>query len=108
FNLRGDQRTLGEQSRKEGGKIFGSGSRTPVAISILVKDGSDQHEIHYHDIGDYLSQKDKLNIISDFGDISAIDWKEIIPDDNNDWLNQRDPNYQKYPVMAGEQESVFI
>ncbi|HEN0300445.1 TPA: DEAD/DEAH box helicase [Streptococcus agalactiae] len=108
FNLRGDQRTLGEQSRKEGGKIFGSGSRTPVAISILVKDGSDQHDIHYHDIGDYLSQKDKLNIISDFGDISAIDWQEITPDDNNDWLNQRDPNYQKYPVMAGEQESVFL
>lgn len=37
FNLRGDQRTLGEISRKEGGKIFGSGSRTPVAITILVK-----------------------------------------------------------------------
>ncbi|MEY8700853.1 type ISP restriction/modification enzyme [Streptococcus ferus] len=108
FNLRGDQRTLGEQSRKEGGKIFGSGSRTPVAISILVKDGSDSHEIHYHDIGNYLSQKEKLNIISDFGDISAIEWQEITPDDNNDWLNQRDPNYQKYSVMAGEQDSVFL
>lgn len=108
FNLRGDQRTLGEQSRKEGGKIFGSGSRTPVAISILVKDGSDSHEIHYHDIGDYLSQKEKLNIISDFGDISAIEWQEITPDNNHDWLNQRDPNYQKYAVMAGEQDSVFL
>ncbi|WP_312315023.1 type ISP restriction/modification enzyme [Streptococcus parasuis] len=108
FNLRGDQRTLGEQSRKEGGKIFGSGSRTPVAISILVKDGSDNHEIHYHDIGDYLSQKDKLNIISDFGDISSLDWRTIVPDENNDWLNQRDPNYQKYAIMAGEQDSVFL
>ncbi|MGQ7689509.1 DEAD/DEAH box helicase [Streptococcus suis] len=108
FNLRGDQRTLGEQSRKEGGKIFGSGSRTPVAISILVKDSSDNHEIHYHDIGDYLSQKDKLNIISDFGDISAIDWQEITPDDNNDWLNQRDPNYQKYVSLAGDDDSVFL
>lgn len=37
FNLRGDQRTQGELSRKEGGKIFGSGSRTPVAITILLK-----------------------------------------------------------------------
>lgn len=107
FNLRGDQRTIGEQSRKEGGKIFGSGSRTPVAISILVKDGSDQHDIHYHDIGDYLSQNDKLNIISDFGDISAIDWQEITPDDNNDWLNQRDPNYQKYVQISGESLSPF-
>src|SRR5699024_3941381 len=36
FNLRGNQRTSGELSRKEGGKIFGSGSRTPISITILV------------------------------------------------------------------------
>ena len=29
YNLRGNQRTSGELSRKEGGKIFGSGSRPP-------------------------------------------------------------------------------
>lgn len=108
FNLRGDQRTLGEQSRREGGKIFGSGSRTPVAISILVKDGSDSHELHYHDIGDYLSQKEKLAIISGFADVSQLDWQEIIPDENNDWLNQRDPNYQKYDSLAGEDKAVFL
>lgn len=107
FNLRGDQRTLGEQSRKEGGKIFGSGSRTPVAISILVKDGSDQHDIHYHDIGDYLSQKDKLKIIEEFSDVSGIDWQIIKPDENNDWLNQRDPNYQKYVSLVDEGLSIF-
>src|SRR5690606_3282238 len=32
FHLRGNQRTSGELSRKEGGKIFGSGSRAPIAI----------------------------------------------------------------------------
>jgi len=37
YNLRGNQRTSGELSRKEGWKVFGSGSRTPVAITILVK-----------------------------------------------------------------------
>ena len=35
LNLRGNQRTSGELSRKEGGKIFGSGSRTPIAITSL-------------------------------------------------------------------------
>ncbi len=108
FNLRGDQRTLGEQSRREGGKIFGSGSRTPVAISILVKDGSDKHELRYHDIGDYLSQKEKLQIIENFGDISAIDWQTIQPDANNDWLNQRDTNYQNYNGIVGDDQSVFL
>lgn len=107
FNLRGDQRTLGEQSRREGGKIFGSGSRTPVAISILVKDGSDNHELHYYDIGDYLSQKEKLAIISGFADVSQLKWKEIIPDANNDWLNQRDENYQKYTPLVGKNEGIF-
>ena len=107
FNLRGDQRTLGEQSRREGGKIFGSGSRTPVAISILVKDGSDSHELHYHDIGDYLSQKEKLAIILKFSDVSQLDWQEIIPDDNNDWLNQRDPNYQQYSSLVDGMNGVF-
>ncbi|MDR1925674.1 MAG: DEAD/DEAH box helicase family protein [Planctomycetaceae bacterium] len=37
FNLRGNQRTSGEVSRKEGGKIFGSGSRTPIAVTLLVR-----------------------------------------------------------------------
>ena len=73
FNLRGNQRTSGELSRKEGGKIFGSGSRTPIAITILVKKPKDEVNkkatIYYHDIGDYLSREDKLKIIKDMGDI---------------------------------------
>ena len=37
FNLRGNARTSGEARRKEAGNVFESGSRTPVAITILVK-----------------------------------------------------------------------
>ena len=37
LNLRGNQRTQGERSRQEGGKVFGQGSRAPVAITILVR-----------------------------------------------------------------------
>ncbi|SCB71089.1 DEAD/DEAH box helicase [Bacillus mycoides] len=102
FNLRGDQRTQGEISRKEGGKIFGSGSRTPISITLLVKDGSDKHEIFYHDIGDYLSREDKLTIISNASSIKGLEWKEIIPDVNNDWINQRDENYDAFvPLYDG-------
>lgn len=107
FNMRGNALGLGELRKKEGGNVFGGGTRTTVAISILVRDGSDSHEIHYHDIGDYLSQKEKLSIIEDFADISAIDWQEITPDDNNDWLNQRDPNYQQYVSLVDEDLAVF-
>lgn len=107
FNLRGDQRTQGETSRKEGGKIFGSGSRTPITISILVKDGSDDHEIHYHDIGDYLSREQKLTILSNSQSIEGVDWQKIKPDKNNDWINQRDENYSNYQAIADEDNAIF-
>lgn len=107
FNLRGNQRTQGEQSRKEGGKIFGSGSRAPIAISILIKDGSDAHELYYHDIGDYLSRKEKLQILENSNNINGLNWQKIIPDENQDWINQRDPNYQNYVSIVGEQASPF-
>lgn len=101
YNLRGNQRTQGETSRREGGKIFGSGSRAPIAITILVKDGSDKHHIHYKDIGDYLTRTEKLEAISTASSIKNISWQEISPDANNDWLNQRDPKYLSYtPIVS--------
>lgn len=108
FNLRGNQRTSGELSRKEGGKIFGSGSRSPIAISILVKDGTEKHELFYRDIGEYLSRQQKLDIISRAGSISEIEWQQVYPDENNDWLNLRDPVYQKFPALVEKNNSNTI
>ncbi|MFW3654449.1 DEAD/DEAH box helicase [Vagococcus fluvialis] len=109
FNLRGDARTQGEQRRKEAGNIFDSGSRTPIAISILVKDNSDNHKIYYHDIGDYLNREQKLTIIRETTSLFDIDWKDIVPDSNNDWINQRDKNYESYLPMDNEQnKSIFL
>lgn len=109
FNLRGNARTQGEQRRKEKDNIFGQGTRTPIAISILVKDGSDAHELYYHDIGDYLSRKEKIQILENTGSADELDWQRIIPDKNHDWINQRDPNYQKYTQLVSNsgKESVF-
>ncbi len=109
FNLKGDQRTQGEQSRKEGGKIFGSGSRTPIAISILIRDGTNNHQIFYHDIGNYLSRKEKLNLIKKFGTISnkKMRWDKIKPDNNNDWINNRNNDFKKYLSLSDEENSLF-
>lgn len=105
FNLRGNQRTEGEKSRQEGGKIFDSGSRAPIAITLLIKDGSDNHKIYYHDIGDYLSRNDKLKIISDYKSVINIDWQEIIPDKHNDWINQRESSYETFIPFINEEEA---
>ncbi|KLA43321.1 restriction-modification system LlaBIII [Ligilactobacillus ruminis] len=108
FNLRGNARTQGEQRRKEKDNIFGQGTRTPIAISILVKDGSDAHELYYHDIGDYLSRKEKIQILENTGSVDELDWQRIIPDENHDWINQRDKEYSNYfPLYSKDSNSVF-
>ncbi|GAB88168.1 DEAD/DEAH box helicase [Gordonia rhizosphera] len=101
YNLRGNQRTAGELSRKEGGKIFGAGSRNTVAIFIGVKNPSHTGPaaIHYRDIGDYLSQDDKLRIL-DADPLPRIDWVTITPNTAGDWINQRDSNYSTYPAIG--------
>lgn len=107
FNLRGNQRTSGELSRKEGGKIFGSGSRTPIAITILVRNPNDhakKAQIFYHDIGDYLSREEKLNIIRKFGSIETIPWATITPNEHGDWLNKRSELFKLYTPIEPEKK----
>lgn len=99
FNLRGNQRTSGELSKKEGGKIFGSGSRTPIAITFLIKNPNIKKEkasIYYHDIGDYLTREEKLKIISNFKSVKNIDWTVLTPNQEGDWINQRNEKFDTF------------
>ena len=111
FNLRGNQRTSGELSRREGGKIFGSGSRSPIAITILVrKRGSTPRsgQIFYCDIGDYFDREEKLRIISLYKSINGISsqkkWTQIKPDEKSDWINQSNINFDKFVPFTAEKE----
>ncbi len=109
FNLRGNQRTSGELSKREGGKIFGSGSRAPVAISLLVKNPQAlRHgEIKYYDIGDYLSREQKLEKVKAFGSTGGISeanaWTDIEPDEFYDWINQRDQSFDSH-ILIGDKK----
>ncbi|MTZ13561.1 DEAD/DEAH box helicase [Pseudomonas sp. JL972] len=107
FHLRGNQRTSGETSRKEGGKIFGSGSRSPIAISLLVKnpEAETHGKIYFHDIGDYLSREEKLEKILGFSSVAGIEqWQKITPDEHGDWLKQRDNSFGQY-IVLGDKKS---
>ena len=107
FNLRGNQRTSGELSRREGGKIFGSGSRTPIAITLLVKKPKTNDTpatIYYHDIGDYLSKEEKLAIINKFGSVEHIEWQQLNPNEHGDWLNQRNDAFESFIPLAPEKK----
>lgn len=119
FNLRGNQRTSGEVSRKEGGKIFGGGSRTPISITLLIKNPSATNErakIYYRDIGDYLSRKEKLEIVSGLKTVANPEMrlKLLDPNEHGDWINQRNDAFDSFIPMAPEKkfdfksDSVFI
>lgn len=109
FNLRGNQRTAGEQSRREGGKVFGSGSRNTVAVFLLVKRAghSGQGTINYRDIGDYLSREEKLDIVRE-ATVADIPWRTIIPNEYGDWIGQRDPKYLTYPALGGDDSGLSV
>ncbi len=96
LNLRGNQRTSGEVLRKEGGKIFDSGSRATIAIIFFVKDKSvTNNTIFYYEVEDYLTREAKLNLLAGFENLNLVPFKEITPNDKGDWINQRDDAFEK-------------
>ncbi|WP_042387498.1 DEAD/DEAH box helicase [Clostridium culturomicium] len=109
FNLRGNARTTGEQRKKEKDSVFGQGTRTPVAITCLVKNPDKKNDgyVNYCDIGDYLTRNEKLNIIKNNHDVGNIEWKKIYPDDNNDWINKCQNKYKDFIAIAGDEKSFF-
>ena len=103
LNLRGNQRMQGERPRREGGKVFGQGSRAPVAITVLVRNPDDAQEgcrILYRDVGDYLPREEKLARLREWRSIAGIDdWQAITPDRHHDWIGQRDEAFARlYPL----------
>lgn len=92
FNLRGSIRgRSGEAAKKEGQNVFDI--MTGVAISILIKNPSisENSVIHYYDIGDYLSRKEKIGILTKYRSISheGIKWHVTRPNIEADWIDQR-------------------
>jgi predicted helicase len=120
YNLRGNQRTSGEVSRQEGGKIFDSGSRAGVAIMLLVKrpgiSPEDGATIRYLDVGDYLTRDQKLEGLAEGlpiglngpAPLDDLGWTKIEPNEHGDWINQRSDSFEIHlPAHADDGPSVF-
>jgi predicted helicase len=109
FNLRGNARTQGELRRAEAGNVFGGGSRSPISISLLIKNphAAKQRGVHYYEIGDYLGRSEKLKTISDFGSYKNVPWRHIRPNQHGDWVNQRNPEFDKFVALDEEPNAVF-
>ena len=118
YNLRGNARTSGELRRKEKDNIFGQGTRTPVAIVILVRNPKVKQEkatIYYREVDDYLTREQKLAAIAKQKSINSKGFvqKVLIPNNDGDWINQRSELFGKLIPVAPEKkftegESFFV
>lgn len=107
YNLRGNQRTAGETSRREGGKVFGSGARTGVAVLIAAKQpGVAGCQLHYHGVPDYQSREEKLADI-DEATLASVPWRSITPNEAGDWINQRNAIFDTFPALSDDPVAHF-
>ncbi len=109
LNLRGNQRTSGEVSKKEGGKIFDSGSRATVAIIFFVKDNNaPNNTIFYYEVDDYLKREAKLHLLAGFENLDFVPFSEITPNAKGDWINQRNDDFDKLiPLKRDPKLKIF-
>lgn len=83
------------------GKDFGSGSRTPIAITLLVKNPEAKNKlakIYYHDIGDYLSREQKSEIIKEFKSFAnpQMPLEVNVPNVHGDWISVRNDVFSTF------------
>lgn len=101
INLRGNQRG---DWRREGGKVFGEGSQSSIAIYVLVK--KPRHPpadvVHYFAVADGLSREQKLGQIAELRSFDQIDWTRLSPNAAADWVNQRTESFDKLPPLAAK------
>ncbi|MBK8483156.1 MAG: DEAD/DEAH box helicase [Saprospiraceae bacterium] len=112
FNLRGNAHGSGELRKKEAGNVFGSGSRTSIAITLLVKNPkskSEKAKIYYHNIGDYLNRDEKLMLLKKLQSTNneAMHWIELVPNDHGDWISQRNSAFEIF-IPLGEKKEIQI
>ena len=109
FHLRGDAHTQGEERQKEKDNVFGEGSRSPIAITMLIKDPADRGpvDIFFYDIGDYLSRGQKMDTINSFATYRHIDWSLIEPNSHGDWVNQRNDHFYEMKPVVGDKDFLF-
>ncbi len=99
LDLRGNiRKNLLNKHSGEGQNIFGQVSMTGIAILFLVKNpnAKTHGKIHYLDIGDNLTTKQKKDALIKFGNLAETPWQTITPDKHNDWINQQNEQFEAY------------
>ncbi|MBY4598934.1 DEAD/DEAH box helicase family protein [bacterium BD-1] len=115
LNLRGDVRKdiLSKGAAKEGGNIFGNRSMTGIAITFLVKNAAahSQGQIYYCDIGDSLTEAQKIDWLVERESVDSLSWEAVVPDLHGDWINKRAGGFDSFMPLgskkSGETHGLF-
>ena len=105
FNLLGNKefrRLSREELKLQGDNVFGSQSKSPIVITILVRDpnANRQGTIHYRAIDYSRSRDEKLSNIDESVYGEKFEWQILVPDKHGDWLSQRDDSFDNYAPLA--------
>ena len=113
FNLRGDATTQGERRRKEGDGVFGDGSRTPISVTMLVKNKNYKGKtiVEYVQTADYLKRNEKLETLNHLHSFVSMEknnqLKQLEPKTNGDWIIERSNQFQTLTPLAGDTHKKF-
>lgn len=104
-NLKGNARTLGEQRRREGGNVFGDGTRTPVTITFLIRNGEKPKfaDVRVFEIEDYLDEKAKLAALKEAQSVSSLPLLTPTNAEGGDWINERNPAFEGFECLVDKQ-----
>lgn len=116
YNLRGRAIGVkGEARRREGGNVFAEGTKTQVAIAVLVKDPTYEGAavLHYRDVGDYLTRESKLDALQREMSLSGTEWETRLPNEHGDWIHERDESFTEFQPIGdkktkGKPETVAV
>jgi len=108
YDLKGSIRAKAKEDvKKEGQNIFNI--MTGVAIICLVKNSNRENDrfIHYCDVGDYLTRSQKIDKLVSAKGIQGVEWKEILPDENNDWINKKSKKFENGIILINGNKGIF-
>ena len=115
--MRGNCRTSGTLRKEEGGNVFGLGSRTPIALTLLVKKPTTEQQkakIYYHEIGSFLTKEQKLAELKRLGSVlnGQLLFSSITPSKDHDWINKKDDLFQTFIPLGDkkneEVKTIFV
>ena len=107
--MRGNCRTSGTLRKEEGGNVFGLGSRTPIALTLLVKKPTTEQQkakIYYHEIGSFLTKEQKLAELKRLGSVlnEQLLFSSITPSKDHDWINKKDDLFQTFIPLGDKKD----